>query len=147
MHVTRWRFLKGKSATTFIRYALVLVLCLSVAGCKKDPKVTFIQGTWYYHDAHLANIPGESGQETYWVFDNGYFSLDSCCFVKSYYSGYYSITERTDNGLTLELYNLRGQYGDIVLHRGDTLAAMVKIDTQADTLTINSDGPYTRVSP
>ena len=44
----------------------VLLLCLSIVlvGCKKDPRVEFIQGVWYYKDAHLANIPSESAQVT-----------------------------------------------------------------------------------
>jgi len=98
-------------------------------------------------DAHLANIPSESAQVTSWVFENGYFSMDSCCFVKMNSSGNYSIMDRAENELTLELFNLQGQYGDTVLYRKDKLTAILKIDTEADTLKINNDGPYTRLSP
>ena len=127
----------------------LLLLCLSATllGCKKDPRVVFIQGVWYYKDAHLANIPSESAQVTTWVFENGYVSMDSCCFVKMNFTGYYSVTERAENELTLELFNLQGQAADIVLHRDDTLIAILKIDTEADTLRVNNDGPYTRLNP
>ncbi len=128
-------------------WIFVIALPLLLAGCKKDPKVTFIQGGWYYKDAHLANIVGESAQEISWDFDNGYFSVGSCCFVKSYFSGYYVVTERAENKLVLELYNLQGQNGDIVLHRDDTLYAEIQIDTEKDSLIINSKGPYTRIKP
>jgi len=127
----------------------IVLLCLSatLVGCKKDPKVKFIQGVWYYLDAHLANIPSENAQVTNWVFENGYFSMDSCCFVEVNYSGYYSVMDRTENSLTLELFNLQGQAGDTVLYRDDKLTAIIKIDTETDTIRINNDGPYTRISP
>ncbi len=115
--------------------------------CKNDPLLEFIQGVWYYKNAHLANIPAESALVTNWVFDNGYFSMDSCCFVKMNFSGDYSVTNKAENELTLELFNLQGQYGDAVLHRNDTLSTAIKIDTEADTLRINLDGPYTRIGP
>ncbi len=67
--------------------------------------------------------------------------------MKSYYSGYYAITERAENKLVLELYNLEGQNGDIVLHRNDTLYAEIQLDTEKDTLIINSKGPFERISP
>ena len=126
---------------------MILLSAILLTGCKKDPKVTFIQGEWYYKDAHLANIPNESAEETSWLFDNGYFSVVGCCFVKSYITGYYVVTARGEQTLTLELYNLDGQNGDIVLHRDDTMYADIQVNEDADTLTINSDGPFTRVNP
>lgn len=133
--------------TKSLVYLLILCLSLALAGCKKDPKVSFIQGEWYYKDKHLANIPGESAQETKWYFDNGYFSMDSCCFVKANISGYYSISDRSENELTLDLFNLEGQQGGMALHRDDTAFAQIKIDFDTDTVMINSSGPYTRISP
>ncbi len=140
-------FYRRDKANTFLCGVFILLIALVLSGCKKDPKVDFIQGEWYYKDAHLANIVGESAQETSWVFDHGYFSVGSCCFVKSYFSGYYTVTGRTEHTLNLELYNLEGQNGEIVLHRDDTLYAEITIDTTADTLTIDSKGPYTRINP
>jgi hypothetical protein len=140
-------FTKRNLKTPIILCVLLLGLSVALVGCKKDPKVEFIQGVWYYLDAHLANIPGESAQVTNWVFDNGYFSVDSCCFVQMNFSGYYSVSYRTESELTLELFNLQGQYGSMLLHRDDTMSAVIKIDTEADTVRINNDGPYTRVSP
>lgn len=125
----------------------VICIALLLGGCKKDPKVAFIQGIWYYHDTHLANIPGEDAQETSWEFVNGYVSMRSCCFVKISFSGYYSISDRSENELTLDLFNLEGQYGGTALHRDDTLTAVIRIDTSTDTIKINNSGPYTRQSP
>lgn len=138
---------KGSSKTAVILCIPLLCLSAALVGCKKDPKVVFIQGVWYYKDAHLANIPAESAQVTNWVFEKGYFSMDSCCFYEAYYSGYYSVGDRADNELTLELFNLQGQLGDTVLYRNDTMSTVIKIDTEADTLEINNDGPFTRVGP
>ena len=131
----------------FVLLILLTIFSLTLTGCKKDPRVTFIQGIWYYKDAHLANIPGESAQVTNWEFDNGFFAIYTCCFVKANYSGYYSVMERDDNKLVLEMFNLKGQAGGLVFHKGDTLGAVLKIDEEADTLLINGDGPYTRVTP
>lgn len=128
-------------------WILFACIALLLGGCKRDPKVAFIQGIWYYHDVHLANIPGESAQETSWEFDNGYVSMKSCCFVKMNFSGYYSISARSENELTLDLFNLEGQYGGTALHRDDALIAVIRIDTATDSIKINNDGPYTRLSP
>ena len=128
-------------------WTTVLFLVLMVSGCKKDPRVEFIQGAWYYKDAHLANIPAESAQVTNWVFDNYYFSMDSCCFYKANYSGYYSIKNRDENELTLELYNMQGQIADTVLFKDDILTIVIKLDPETDMIKISSDGPYERVSP
>jgi hypothetical protein len=133
-----------------ISMILIIILIMSsvtLSGCKKDPRVTFFQGIWYYKNAHLANIPGESAQVTNWEFDNGFFSIYTCCFYKASYSGYYSVVERDENKLVLEMFNLRGQVGDLTFNKNDTINAVLKIDTETDTLFINGDGPYTRVTP
>jgi len=124
----------------------MIILVLVTTGCKKDPRVEFIQGAWYYKDAHLANVPGESAQLTDWVFNNYYFTMNTCCFVEANYSGYYSISDREENELTLELFNLEGHMGGMAIHKDDTLSIVIKIDPENDTITISGDGPYTRVS-
>jgi hypothetical protein len=127
--------------------SLLVALSLLTVGCKKDPRVEFIQGEWYYKDAHLANIPAESAQTTNWVFDHGYFSVDSCCFVESYFSGNYYVSDRQENELTLELINLKGQNGGMVLFRDDSMTIVITIDPEADTIKVSNDGPYARISP
>ena len=123
-----------------------VLIVLFLAGCKKDERVEFIQGVWYNKNAHLANIPAESAQESNWEFDNRYFSFSSCCIVESYFSGNYSITDKKENELTLDLYSMKGQIGGNTLRRSDALTLVIKINPEADTITINGDGPYTRVS-
>jgi hypothetical protein len=132
--------------TRALLWTTIVFIVLAVSGCKKDPKVEFIQGAWYYQDAHLANIPAESAQVTNWEFDNYYFSVDTCCFYEANYSGYYSVTDRDENKLTLELYNIRGQIGGTVLN-DDTMTIIIKLDPETDTIKISGDGPYTRASP
>ena len=138
---------RGYPTTPILLCLLMLLLAVALTGCKKDPNVEFIQGNWYYRDAHLANIPSESAQATNWDFYNWTFTLDSCCFTESYFSGYYRVVESKDNKLTLELYNMQGQNGDTVLHKDDTISIVITIDQEADTIKIYSDGPYSRVSP
>ena len=147
MHETRITQPRKILFSRAFMWMTLLLIVLVVTGCKKDPKVVFIQGAWYYKDAHLANIPAESAQVTSWVFDNSYFSMDSCCFVKANYSGYYSITGRQENELTLELFNMKGQIGGTVLFKDDTLAIVIKIDPETDTIKVSGDGPYTRLRP
>jgi hypothetical protein len=147
MHKARIAQPRRSVFTRTIIWTTTIIMILVVSGCKKDPKVEFIQGAWNYKDAHLANIPAESAQVTNWVFDNYYFSMDSCCFYKANYSGYYSITDRDENKLTLELYNMRGQIGGTVLYKDDTMTIVIKLDPEADTIKISGDGPYARVGP
>ena len=127
--------------------SVVVILALLTSGCKKDSRVEFIQGEWYYKDTHLANIPAESAQETNWVFDHGYFSMDSCHFVESYFFGNYYLSARQENKLTLELINLKGQNGGMVLFNDDAMTIIITIDPEADTIKVSNDGPYARVSP
>jgi hypothetical protein len=126
---------------------IVLMLALVVSACMKDDRVKFIQGTWHYKDAHIANIPAESSQVTDWVFDNYYFSMSTCCFYEAYFSGNYNITERDENEITLELFNMHGQYGGTILYKNDTLQIVIEIDPETDQIEISGDGPYTRISP
>jgi len=133
--------------TRTLLWTTMLIIVLVVSGCKKDPRVEFIQGGWYYKDAHLANIPAESAQGTSWEFDNYYFSIDSCCFTEAYFSGYYSISERDENKLTLDLYNMRGQMGGMNINKDDTMTIVITLDPEADTIKVSGDGPYTRIGP
>jgi len=133
--------------TPILLCLLMLLLAMALTGCKKDPNVEFIQGLWYYKDAHLANIPSESAQTTNWDFYNWTFTLDTCCFYEAYYSGYYRVVESKDNQLTLELYNMQGQNGGTVLYKDDTITIVITIDHEADTIKIYSDGPYARIGP
>ena len=127
--------------------AIVLMLALVMSACTKDDRVKFIQGTWHYKDAHLANIPAEFAQVTDWVFDNYYFSMNTCCFYEANFSGNYTITESDENELILELFNMHGQYGGTILFKDDTLQIVIEIDPETDRIEISGDGPYTRISP
>ena len=147
IHKDQTAQLKRGVFTRTVLLTVIVIMIMLVSGCKKDPKVEFIQGAWYYKDAHLANIPAESAQVTNWVFDHYYFSMDSCCFYKANYSGYYSIQERDENELTLELYNMRGQIGDIVLYKDDTMTIVIKLDPETETIKVSGDGPYEHVGP
>jgi len=128
-------------------WTTLLIIVLVASGCKKDPRVEFIQGSWYYKDAHLANIPSESAQVTSWEFDNYYFATDSCCFTEAYFSGYYSISERDENKLILDLNNMRGQMGGMNINNHDTFTIVITLDPETDTIKVSGDGPYTRVGP
>jgi hypothetical protein len=125
----------------------MLLFTLVLTGCKKDPRVEFIQGVWSYKDAHLANIPSEPAQVTDWEFNNWSFQINTCCFYEAYFSGYFRVQESKDDELTLELYNLQGQNGGTNLFRDDSMTIVIKIDQEAGTIRVNGDGPYTRVSP
>ena len=127
--------------------SILILLALVLSGCKKDPRVTFIQGIWFYKDEHLKNFPGESAQVTNWEFDNGYFSMYSCCFTEVDFSGYYSVADREENQLTLDLFNLNGQRGSTPYRKTDTMSIIIKIDPEADTIMVNCDGPYNRLGP
>jgi len=56
-----------------------IVVLLFVTGCSDDNE-KFIQGAWYYRDAHLDSVPGETFLEIEWLFDQGTFEMHSCCF-------------------------------------------------------------------
>lgn len=125
---------------------ILLMIALAVSACKKDDRVEFIQGAWTYKDAHLANIPAESAQVTDWEFDNYYFCMDTCCFYEANFSGNYTIIDRDENELTLELFKMQGQYGGTILYKDDTMQIVISIDPDTDKIKISGDGPYSRLS-
>lgn len=127
--------------------AILLLVALSLAGCKMDPNEEFIQGQWYDNNDHLANIPGESAQETYWYFDDKTFESYGCCFATQNFSGYYRIMKSDGDTLLLELYQLKGQNSDIVFNTDDKLTIEIKIDRQADTIQFGRGDSFSRVFP
>lgn len=137
---------RRNSCSHVLPVVLLVLLAMLLTACKADPRLEFIQGGWYYKDAHLANIPGESAQVTTVEFDNGYVSMDSCCFTEVYFSGNYSVAEKEENSLTLDLFNLKGHTGGFNLTRNDAMVMMIKIDPETDTIKINGSGPFERVS-
>ena len=128
-------------------FHLVIVLLLSsliLAGCARDENEEFIQGQWYDKDDHLANLPGESALELYWLFDDHYFEAYACCFTRSDFSGYYRIVSSEGDIMELELYNPKGYNGDFRFSSSDTLSLTIEIDRLAGTLEIGANGPFTR---
>jgi hypothetical protein len=136
---------RSRRFARFFLWTCMLILVLVITGCKKDPRLEFIEGAWYYKDAHLANVPGESYQTTDWVFNNYYFTMNTCCFVEASYSGNFSVADRDENKLTLDLFNLKGHMGGMAINKDDTLTIVIKIDPDTDTIKIDGDGPYIRV--
>jgi len=125
--------------------AILLLVSLSLTGCKMDANEEFIQGQWYDNNDHLSNIPAESREETFWSFDNKTFEVYGCCFVEMEYSGYYRVIKSDGDTLLLELYQLKGQSAGIVYSPSDTLELTIKIDRQADTIELGKSDPHIRV--
>lgn len=117
-----------------------------LAGCLRDPNVAYIQGAWYYNDAHLASVPGESQLETWWTFAGGRFEETACCFAELSLTGEYRILESEGDTLLLELYNVTGHQEGYAV-QGATTAVKIVIDRENDTLRIGRAGPFTRLTP
>lgn len=118
--------------------ALAFAGAVLVVGCA-DANDKFIQGTWYYKDAHLNSISGETFLEIDWTFAGGSFELYSCCFNgRIHQTGRYRIKESDGDVITLELFNIKG--GGT---RGPAELQIV-IDREADTLSIQGAQGFTR---
>lgn len=124
---------------------LVLVLALTLVGCKQDPNDAFIQGDWYYWDVHLGQITGEQDLEIWWTFSGGKYSLSACCFTKHQENGHYRITKSEGDTLILELFNRRGQIQGMNIPRDEIGEIKIVINRTDDTIKINQ-AVYTRVS-
>ena len=125
---------------------ILLLVALALAGCKMDTNEKFIQGQWYDNNDHLANVTGQSHEETFWYFDNKTFEVYGCCFTRIEFSGNYRIVESESDTLLLELYQLKGQNSGIVYSSSDTQTIEIKIDRQADTIKIGKSDPHIRIS-
>ncbi len=127
-----------------IRFPIVFVLLLlmiSLTGCKMGANEEFIQGQWQFEVEHLKNLPAEPHLTMIWAFDGGYFYYDGCCFNQdSNLKGNYRILREEGNVLTLELYNVVGTETGI----GGELR--IEIDPATDSLTIINAGPYLRMT-
>jgi hypothetical protein len=132
-----------------LRHFTLLILItwgVFVTGCRADPNQEFIQGTWYNNDAHLAGIAGETYLETTWTFGGDEFKMVACCFNEEYGYGNYRIVESSDTSLTLELYNVQGQVGGIVLPKNSSMQVIITIDKEKDTIAFGHQ-VFTRYEP
>ncbi len=130
---------KVNSRLVFLLGIIVLVSFLTA--CQSDENETFIQGRWFYNDLHIQQQVGESFSETYWTFDGGNYETYTCCFVEFQQYGRYTILESEGDRLTLEFFNIDGKFNS------ERFQAIVKIDRQADTISLLRGGPFTRISP
>jgi len=129
-----------------VNFSLVLLLGIIVlvsflTACQSDENEAFIQGRWFYNDLHIQQQVGESFSETYWTFDGGNYETYTCCFVEFQQYGRYTILESEGDRLTLEFFNIDGKFNS------ERFQAIVKIDRQADTISLLRGGPFTRISP
>jgi len=129
-----------------VNFSLVLLLGIIVlvsflTACQSDENEAFIQGRWFYNDLHIQQQVGESFSETYWTFDGGNYETYTCCFVEFQQYGRYTVLESEGDRLTLEFFNIDGKFNS------ERFQAIVKIDRQADTISLLRGGPFTRISP
>ena len=130
---------KVNSRLVFLLGIIVLVSFLTA--CQSDENEDFIQGRWFYNDLHIQQQVGESFSETYWTFDGGNYETYTCCFVEFQQYGRYTVLESEGDRLTLEFFNIDGKFNS------ERFQAIVKIDRQADTISLLRGGPFTRISP
>lgn len=120
---------------------LTLITIFLLTGCM-GPAEEFIQGGWRYDDKHLANIVAEQHLTILWYFDNGTFLTTACCFnVDEEIRGRYRVLEQTEDEILIELFNAEG------VNRKIGGQYFIKIDRQAETLSIMGTDPFYRISP
>ena len=130
----------NKTNSKKILIGLVL-LCAFLTACTSDENEAFIQGSWFYNSQHIQEQVGESFLEVYWTFDGGNYETYSCCFMEFHQYGRYAIVESEGDRLTLELFNIDGKFNS------ERVQILVKIDRQADMISLTGGGPFTRISP
>jgi hypothetical protein len=119
----------------------VLALVAFLVACASDENEAFIQGSWFYNSQHIQEQVGESFLEVYWTFDGGNYETYSCCFTEFHQYGRYAIVESEGDRLMLELFNIDGKFNS------ERVQILVKIDRQADMISLTGGGPFTRISP
>jgi hypothetical protein len=119
----------------------IIVLISLLSACTPGENEAFIQGSWFYNDLHIQQQVGESFSETYWTFDGGNYETYTCCFVEYQQYGRYTILESEEDRLLLELFNIDGKFNS------ERFQVMVKIDKDADTISLMRAGPFTRITP
>jgi hypothetical protein len=121
--------------------ALAGLALLLLSGCLGENE-QFIQGTWEYNDAHLAEIVSESDLTVVWYFSAGTFTYQACCFnLDLEFGGRYRILDSTGDVMTLELYNTFGT--------GSRMDGEIRIelDRAAGTLNIQGTEPFYKLGP
>ena len=134
------RFSSRKAASKSILLGLILLLVLLTA-CASDENEAFIQGTWFYNSLHIQEQVGESFLEVYWTFDGGNYETYTCCFQEYHQYGRYTIVESEEDRLILELFNIDGKFNS------ERVQVAVKIDRDADTISLLRAGPFIRIRP
>ena len=131
----------SKKTTSKTLFIWLVLLCAFLTACTPDENEAFIQGRWFYNDLHIQQQVGESFSETYWTFDGGNYETYTCCFVEFQQYGRYTVLESEGDRLMLEFFNIDGKFNS------ERFQAIVKIDRQADTISLLRGGPFTRISP
>jgi len=129
---------KPNSITLLIGLALLVA---TLTACAPGENEAFIQGSWFYNDLHIQQQVGESFSETYWTFEGGNYETYTCCFVEYQQYGRYTILESEEDRLLLELFNIDDKFNS------ERFQVMVKIDREADTISLMRAGPFTRITP
>jgi hypothetical protein len=112
---------------------LYLVLLAGLAACFGS-ETDFLQGTWETHDVHVFDS---------WTFDGGEFAhaTGNRMNVPNLLSGRFQIIEKDGQKLTVELYDLDGQF---LLE--DTSEIVIYIDQEAESIQIRGK-TFTRLHP
>ena len=125
-----------------IFYLLLLILLgISLSGCRLDPNDEFIQGSWYYLDPHLQQVIGEPQLEVFWTFDRGAYEYYACCFVKMQQTGRYAVVRSEGDDLYIELFN---QDGDT---RAEPVEIKIVINREEGTIKLPGSGEFMRTMP
>ena len=132
--------LHRKTPYIFLLIGFVSLLTL-LSACTSDENEAFIQGTWFYKSQHIQEQVGESYLEVYWTFDGGNYETYTCCFQEYHQYGRYAILESEADQLFLELFNIDGKFNS------EGFQVTVKIDREADTISLLRASPFTRISP
>jgi hypothetical protein len=119
----------------YTRFKTILVLAPLVFGlvaCSNQDE-EYIQGRWQRGNVHFVDE---------WFFDRGAFSHQTAVanFSPEVQSGQYSLLESSEDGLTLELYDVDGAFTD------ERQEIRITIDRENGTLKIGRE-IYTRLAP
>jgi hypothetical protein len=137
MRFQPWIKMPNSRSSLFV----LILLGIFLTACTPDENESFIQGTWFYNDMHIQQTVGESFSQSYWYFDRGTYETTTCCFVEFQQYGRYNILESGGDRLILDLFNIDGKFNS------EHVQIMIRIDRQADTISMARAGPFTRVVP
>ena len=120
--------------SSFPLLLITFSLLLTLPACTPNPNEEFIQGNWAFVNESGDYRPGRPPLYFQWNFYNGTFYVEQEVFMgfPRISEGHYRILDSEEDKLTIELYDVQGNY-----YQYEPVEVDIQLDRENNTLRIS----------